>query len=237
MISFVVPAHNEARLIGATLIALQAVAGSLEEPCEIVVVDDDSSDDTGLIAHCHGALVVPVQRRHIAAARNAGARAASGEILFFVDADTLVDRPVVAAALQALRRGAVGGGAAVHLQAPLALHERWLQTLSVAFFRLTRIAPGCFVFCHRSAFEAAGGFDERYFAGEDIALSRALARQGKFVLLRQAVVTSARKLRVYGVGDHLRLLGRLLWRGRGVLRTRQGLEFWYGQRRDPGERP
>ncbi|CAA9304038.1 MAG: hypothetical protein AVDCRST_MAG71-290 [uncultured Lysobacter sp.] len=97
---------------------------------------------------------------------------------------------------------------------------------------MARLAPGCFIFCRREAFEAAGGFDERYFAGEDIALSRALARQGRFVILREPVWSSARKLHTFSALDHLRLVFQLARRGRGLLRSRQGLELWYGKRRD-----
>lgn len=232
MISFIVPAHNEARLIGATLDALHAVAGSLDEACKILVVDDASTDRTAAIARDRGVAVIRVEHRHIAATRNTGARHARGGRLFFVDADTVVDRTVVSAALAAMDAGAAGGGAAVRLRGPLAAHERGLQALSVLLFRATRIAPGCFVFCTRAAFDAAGGFDERYYAGEDVAISRALARHGRFVVLHEAVHTSARKLRTFSIAEQLRFLARFAVGGRRMLRSRNHLDFWYGKRRD-----
>lgn len=244
MISFVVPAHNEARVIGETLHAIALAADAVDIATsgapprqtgvhwEVLVVDDASSDATAGIARGHGARVLRVEHRHIAATRNAGAAAARGDVLVFVDADTLIDTSVLRAALQALRRGAVGGGAAVMLRGRLALHERALVRLSVVGFRLARIAPGCFVFCTRAAFEAAGGFDETYYAGEDVAISRALARQGEFVVLREAVRTSARKLRTFSALEHLRLMLRFAWRGRAMLRSRRDLGLWYGERRD-----
>ena len=231
MISFIVPAHDEAALIGATLAALRAAAQALALDHELVVVDDASTDGTADIATRHGARVVAVAHRHIAAARNAGARAARGEVLVFVDADTRVDAAVIAAALAALRRGAVGGGATVRLQGAVAPHER-LATAAFAWaFRATGIAPGCFIFCTRAAFAAVGGFDERYFAAEDVVLSRALARQGRFVILREPVHTSDRKLRTFGVLEHFRLVWRFALRGRGILRSREHLALWYGERR------
>lgn len=232
MISFIVPAHNEARVIAATLGALHAAARTLSMQYEIVVVDDASSDRTADIAAGLEARVVAVEHRHIAATRNAGARHASGVRLLFVDADTLIDAGVLRAAIDAMDGGAVGGGAAVRLLGPLAVHERIAVSCFVWLFRATRIAPGCFLFCTRSAFEGAGGFDERYYAGEDVAMSRALARQGRFVILRQAVHTSPRKLRTHSIAEHLRLLLRLAWRGRGMLRSRRDLDLWYGKRRD-----
>src|SRR5688500_602779 len=108
MISFVIPAHNEAALIGRTLAALHDSVRTAGEPYEVIVVDDASSDGTGTRAREYDARVVAVDFRRIAATRNAGARAAAGELLFFVDADTAVMASAVRAAVRALRRGAVG---------------------------------------------------------------------------------------------------------------------------------
>ena len=232
VISFIVPAHNEARLLGATLGALHAAALSVGERYEVIVVDDGSTDATAAIARQHGAQVLAVAHRQIAAARNAGAWCAVGEKLFFVDADTLIDGRVVAAALHALRHGAAGGGAAVGLSGAVAAHERWAAAFFVYLFRATHIAPGCFIFCSRAAFDAVGGFDQGYYAGEDVVISRALARHGRFVILRQAVLTSARKLRTFSVGEHLRLAARFALHGRRVLASRRDLALWYSKRRD-----
>lgn len=231
LVSFVVPAHDEARLLGATLDALHAAATALGLRHEIVVADDASTDATAGIARTRGARVVTLAHRQIAATRNAGARAARGDTLVFVDADTLVDAKVLGAAMHALREGAVGGGAAVAFTGPLTWLERMLADLARRAFARTGIAPGCFVFCTRTAFEAVGGFDETWYAGEDVAISRALARQGRFTILREAVRTSERKLRTHGWRDHLRLLWRFALRGRRILRDREALALWYGTRR------
>jgi len=213
MISFVVPAYNEERLIGATLSSLHAAARAVGEPYEIIVADDASTDRTAAIARDAGAAVVSVARRQIAAVRNAGARGAIGERLIFVDADTLIDEAALRAALGALEAGAVGGGAAVRFDGSV---PRWVHVLLpvlVWMFRVTGIAAGCFLFCRRSAFEAIGGFDETLYAAEEIFLSRALKRHGRFVVLREAVITSGRKLRVYSAGELLRMLGWMAVRG------------------------
>lgn len=231
-LSFIVPAHNEARLLAATLEAIHAAARELAVPCEVIVVDDASTDDTALVAAGQGARVLRVEHRHIAAARNEGAGVARGRMLAFVDADTVVDAAVVRAARDAIEAGAVGGGAAVRLQGKSAVWERWLESLLVWAFRMVRIAPGCFVFCTRAAFDAVGGFDQSYYAGEDVVISRALARQGRFVILREPVRTSPRKLRTFSAIEHLRLALRFALRGRRALRSRDDLDLWYGTRRD-----
>ena len=234
MLSLIVPAHDEAARLPATLQALHAATSATVGTggYEIVVVDDASSDGTGEVASAAGARVLRVEYRHIAATRNAGAREVRGDTLVFVDADTLVDAALLRAALVALEAGAVGGGATVALRGPLAWHVRAGLAASNWLLRRMRAAAGCFVFCRRDAFEAVGGFDERWYAAEDIALSRALATQGRFVVLRERVSTSARKLRSHPLREHLWLLLRFAVRGRRLLRSRDALGLWYGGRRD-----
>lgn len=231
MISFIVPAHDEARLIGATLASLGMTVAGLSIECEIIVVADACTDATADIARHTGATVIEVEHRHIAATRNAGAAIARGELFFFVDADTQVSIDVIKATLKAVDAGAVGGGCAVKLQEPISRTERIAQRFFCWLFRVTRIAPGCFLFATREAFDAVGGFDEVWYAGEDVAMSRALAGQGRFVILREAVFTSTRKLRTHTLGEHLRMLLRFAFRGRRMLKSREQLDLWYGRRR------
>jgi hypothetical protein len=102
-------------------------------------------------------------------------------------------------------------------------------------FRLLSYACGCFVYCTRAAFEAAGGFDETMFGGEEIEISRALARQGRFVVLRDCVLSSGRKMRTHSASEILGTLLRIGIRGKRGVRRREGMELWYGERRsDPG---
>ena len=232
MISFIVPAYNEARLLGATLAALRVAADKQAEAYELIVVDDASDDDTAAIATAAGARVVSVHRRQIAATRNAGARAALGRWFVFVDADTLVSGEVVSATLDALRAGAVGGGAGAAFDGAVPWYSRWVLPALVALFRVARLAAGCYLYCTREAFEAVGGFDERYFGAEELVLSRALKTQGRFRVLRAQVATSGRKLRQYSSREMLATLARLAWRGRRALQRREGLDIWYGPRRN-----
>ena len=232
MISFIVPAYNEERLLSATLEALHAAGRALDERYELVVVDDASTDQTALIAQRHGALLVSVVHRQIAATRNSGARAATGELFIFVDADTIVNEAVVRGAVVALRDGAVGGGAAVAFDGSVPLYARLLMPVFVRVFRVARLAAGCFLFCTRSAFVAVGGFDETFYGAEELVMSRALKRYGKFVVLRQAVTTSGRKLRTHSVREVLMVMGRLALRGSKAVKQREGMELWYAERRE-----
>lgn len=232
MISFIVPAYNEERWIAATLQAIHAAALASGEPYEIVVADDASTDATAALAESLGARVVRAANRQIAATRNAGAHAACGEMLFFVDADTQVSVPLVAEAIAALRAGAVGGGAPVRLDAAPGWAHAFMAGFVPLYFRLARWAAGCFLFCTRIAFEAAGGFDERYYASEEIGFSRALKRLGRFTIVRNAVSSSSRKLAGRTPGSLAWMLVRLAAAGPAGLRRRTGATaFWYPERR------
>ena len=231
MISFVVPAHNEEHLLGATLDAIYASAHDLNSPFEVVVVDDASTDATAAIAAGRGATVLTVSLRQIAAVRNAGAFASRGEFLIFVDADTLVNTAVVRAAVAAMNAGAVGGGANVMWDGRLPVWAHALASITLWTMWLGNWAAGCFVFCTRESFEQTGGFDPHLYATEEIGFSRALNRRGRFVLLRETVTTSGRKLRTHGAGELLRMAAALSVRGLAGLRDRRSLPLWYGERR------
>lgn len=227
MLSFVIPAYNEEAFIGRTIASIHAAARELALDYEVVVADDASSDATPRVAREAGARVVAVSCRHIAATRNAGARAARGDRLVFVDADTLVNTGVVRAALAALDARAVGGGAGMRFGAAAPWWARALIGATVRFHRTVRLAAGCFVFCTRAAFDAVGGFDERYFCAEEWVFSHALKRQGRFVVLREAVVTSERKTDGASARRIALLVHGVMRRGLAGLRERRYCGFWY----------
>src|SRR5262245_49868306 len=126
MISFIVPAHNEQACLGRTLRSIHDSASGTSQPFEVVVVNDASTDATGDVARQNNARVINVDHRQIAATRNSGGRAALGERLFFVDADTTINSRVVAAAMRAMDRGAAGGGALARFEDAVPLYARLL---------------------------------------------------------------------------------------------------------------
>src|SRR5438045_1309757 len=133
MLSFIVPAYNEELELPSTLSAIRAAAAITAEPYEIIVVDDGSTDSTASVAANGGARVLPIQRRHIAAARNAGGRAAQGETLFFIDADTRIGPEHVSGALTQLKSGCVGGGARMEISEEI---PQWAKIFVYLFCRL-----------------------------------------------------------------------------------------------------
>jgi len=225
MISFIIPAHNEEFLICGTISALHTAATATSERYEIIVVDDASTDGTATVAVRWGAQVHSVQYRHIAAARNAGAAEAKGDLLVFVDADTVVPGTIVSAALLAVQEGAIGGGAKARFDGSIPIYGHILAWLWRSLQRYGKLASGCFLFCTRSSFEAAGRFDEALYAAEDVALSRRLRQLGRFVILDEEVVTSARNLRSQSGFKVLILVAGFVLRGPKFFMTRRAP--WY----------
>ena len=221
-ISIIIPAHNEEALIGSTLDALGESVRGLGDSVEIIVVDDASTDRTAEVAREHGAQVVAVNVRQIAAARNAGARAARGQLLVFVDADTMVSDAVLTATMAAVRDGAIGGGALVEFDPGAPPWAKRALAATCWVLKTARWAAGCYIFATREAFERAGGFDERFFASEEIHLSRRLKRIGRFVILTTSVVTSGRKADAYTLKHTLWMTAALIVRP-GSLKRRDRL--------------
>ena len=232
VVSFVVPAHNEQDLLPRCLSAIRDAGQRGGEPFEIVVVNDASTDITPELARSDGARVVDVSLRRISAVRNAGASAARGRWLIFVDADTFVTRAVIRAALAALRRGEAGGGCAVRFDGGLPLWARVVAPVFTFVYRAVGLAAGCFSYCSREAFDRTGGFDGTMYAGEELRMSLALRRAGRFRVLAEHVITSGRKLRTHSLGEIFSVL-RLAIGGPAAMQdgTRPEFGLWYGPRR------
>ena len=205
--SIIIPAFNEELFLPETLAHLQAAMDKIEDKAELIVVDNNSTDDTAKIAANYGARVVFEEVNQISKARNAGAKVAKGDYLIFLDADTNLNEKLIHSALQALRSGGVcGGGAEVDLQGEVSLLPRSLLNIWNITSKTLNIAAGCFIFCLREAFESVNGFSEEVYASEEIWLSRRLRIWGKKrgmkfrIIASMPVYTSARKLEWYSTG-------------------------------------
>ena len=230
MISFIVPAYNEEVELPGTLRAIRSAAVGYRH--EIVLVNDGSTDATAAIGEELGARVISIERRQIAAARNAGAAAARSNVFIFVDADTRIGPEHVRGAVEALESGCAGGGARLATDREIPLWGKILfRTFTTLYFGLN-LGAGAFLFTTRENFFAAGGFDEIFFASEEIFFTIALKRLGRFRLLRQPAMTSGRKLRMYSGWKIFACSLSLIFGGpRGVM-SRKKLDMWYGGERE-----
>jgi rSAM/selenodomain-associated transferase 2 len=189
MISIIIPTHNEAAYLPATMDALVARA----RPCEIIVADGGSKDKTVAVAAARGAIVIECAAKHRAAQLNAGARAAHGEVFLFLHADTILPLNGLERIAAALAdREIVGGGFARRYDSP-SLLLRLTSLLSEVRCRWSGWFLGDqAIFVRRELFMMLGGFRE-YEIFEDLDFSRRLARTGRLVTLRPPVVSSARR--------------------------------------------
>jgi GT2 family glycosyltransferase len=225
--SIIVPVYNAAATLPKCLRALQGAVGSTSE---LLVVDDGSSDESAAVAARMG---VRVLRRPTsggpAAARNAGVRSTTGELLVFVDADVEVASGAVARALGTLAAApdlaGVFGSYDAHPPAPglvsqfrnLLHHFVHQQSSSEAFTFWAGFGA-----LRREAFAALGGFDERgkRAAIEDVELGYRLRAAGYRVRLDHDMLCT--HLKAWTLGSMVRtdLLYRAIPWARLVLRTR-----------------
>jgi glycosyltransferase involved in cell wall biosynthesis len=142
-----------------------------------------------------GASVVAVPRPNVAAARNAGAAVATGQILVTIDADRVMSPVTFAEIERLLATGCyVGGGAIQHAER----HTLAIE-VAMAVSKLTTYLNGLgggMYWCRRDDFDAVGGFDERVTTVDDLDFARRLRDHGmrtgrKFVNLRRAPVTNS----------------------------------------------
>lgn len=191
-ISIIMPTLNEERTIELTLARLR----QRFPQCEIIVVDGGSTDRTVSLAQKYARVITGNRGR--ANQMNTGAESASGDILWFIHADTRVDEQGMDAIQKAMENNdVIGGGFKLEfIEDGVAL--RLIAKLSNIRARYLQWVFGDqSMFVRRSEFEAIGGFPNLAIM-EDLEISRILKRRGKLVLLPVASETSARRFIAHG---------------------------------------
>ncbi len=239
-LSIVIPAFNEARLIEGSL---QSVAASIAAnqrsgfTSEIIVVDNNSTDNTAELARLAGATVVFEPINQIGRARNAGAAHATGDWLLFLDADSLLTSELLTDIIRVIESGKyVGCGSTLHMDG-----LPWWASLTLQFWTgasiLFRWAAGALVVCRRDAFQEVGGFDQDLYALDEIRLSKQLKRWGRqhglqFTILTQhPLKTSSRKVSLYSGREIAAQIFRIFFLPKRTLQDKKHLSVWYDGRR------
>jgi len=203
-ISVIIPTLNEEKYLPRCLESL--VNESRKAPAEIIVVDGGSKDGSVQLAKQYADKVLLEPARPVGAARNVGAKHAEGEILAFIDADTMAGKNWLEEIAETFRstRRAVGVTGPTHPYEgtqldKLAYHVAtgWAQRLSLRFGRPHVAGLNCAY--RRKAFWDAGGFDENRVLSEDVMLSLRMRHQGQIVFNPEMIAyTSLRRIKKYG---------------------------------------
>ena len=192
-ISVIAPAFNEEAYLPSTLNAIAAAADALRSSTnvsvKIIVVDNNSMDNTAVVAISRGAKVVFEREKGISRARNTGARQASGDVFIFVDSDVTVPPGLLQAIYNALSDpSCFGGGVDVEYRPKRLTARLYLRSWRFLARRVDMV-QGATQFCRRTSYEAVGGYDKTAWIGEDVDSYSAKKRQAR------------------GNGGHVQLIG------------------------------
>lgn len=199
-VSIVIPARDEEAYVAA---ALESVAGQTvgRERLQAVVVVNGSVDRTVEVVRATAARLPGLHVRlledplpGVSRAKNLGARAANGDLLIFLDADSRMTPDLVERILEAAEAGQPAGSVKIVADGG--------DVIDRGFFRLLEWGKRLFgihanmLYCSRTAFEAMGGFDESLHQAEDRDLLVRLQKAGVGVahIADSSIATSPRRL-------------------------------------------
>jgi glycosyltransferase involved in cell wall biosynthesis len=186
-VSVIVPARNAATTLPRCLDTLVAQA---TDDVELIVVDDNSSDDTAAIVSHYPLRLIELPRHSGAsAARNRGAEAARGEVLLFIDADVVLAPGGIRRVVATMARPEVGALIGSYDADPddLSTVSRFKNLAHHYFHQRSHLNAATFWGAcgavRRECFFAAGGFDEKLWSIEDVELGYRLVDHGVWIVL------------------------------------------------------
>lgn len=172
LISVVIPAFNEEDYLGETLASLGRATAFLRKKeaisAEIIVVDNNSLDSTADVARDFGATVIKETWHNVAKVRNTGARFANGDVLVFVDADTMVPDELLWRIVEVMGEPTCFGGVVDANYRPAKLTSKIYLQFWRIIGKLAGMAQGATQLCRKDIFFALNGYDETLFMGEDV---------------------------------------------------------------------
>jgi rSAM/selenodomain-associated transferase 2 len=187
-LSVIIPTFNEAKNIEKLLLHLQQYPSLAL--IEFIVCDGGSTDDTCAIAKKSGALVFTGEKGR-ANQMNLGAKMATGDVFYFVHADTLPPETYTKCIAEAIENGFTSGCCPFVFDSKRAIfrfNEWWTRRKNMFVGGGDQT-----LFITKNAFIEAGGFDAKYVIMEDFEFTKRLRKTDKFTILKSKVIISARK--------------------------------------------
>lgn len=242
LVSIIIPAFNEAKIIKKTLRRIQnALNGIQNEPFlwEIIVCDNNSTDQTAEIASQAGAKVVFEPFNHISRARNKGASVAQGDWLLFIDADSYPPQGLISEMLDLILSDKyIGCSSTIRVEDGPFWYRFSLESHNIEM-RLFKTCVGVFVLCKAEAFQAINGFSTNLYALEELDFVKRLKVYGRkngkgfTVLHHHPVITSGRKGNLYSKFAMTKSIIIALWCliTKKKIKNPKTLSYWYDGRR------
>lgn len=179
-LSIIILAYNEEKLLPETLRHVRAAMERLSGQCELIVVDNESTDKTREIAESFGAAIVTESVKNIGAIRNSGAKVANGDVFVLFDADTFITEDLLSTIDERMLDAKCFGGA---VDVDYGDFDRpWMRFMKRAWKfwgPVFNMKQGAAQFCRKDVFEELGGYDERIYLGEDIDIYWRLTKYAK----------------------------------------------------------
>ncbi|ADY57598.1 glycosyl transferase family 2 [Syntrophobotulus glycolicus DSM 8271] len=208
--SVIIPAYNEENYIGRCLDSILAAAVPYKDQVEIIVVLNRCTDRTEEIARAYHCVIVKEDRKNMSMIRNAGAKAARGEILVTIDADSQMTANMLTEIEAKLLTGKyIGGGVKWKCERlSLGLWFNGLLLIPIVI-KYGGVSAGIF-WCYKKDFEAINGFNEEQRMLEDVDFGLRLKKWGRLsgkkygTISKARVIVSMRKADAQGDWDILR---------------------------------
>ncbi len=233
-ISIIIPVYNEEKLIDNTLKSIMKAKKNFESRpgnfLEVVIVDNNSTDRSVEICKKYEVTIVSEKIHNIAKVRNTGAKHATGDILCFLDADSEVSTNIFLLIKEKmLSNKYIGGGTTFKLDK----NNLIFRLIFVASVFMTHLfgLSGVLIYVKKEDFIKIGGFNEEYYAAEDIDFVIKMKKYGKKSrkkysnIYRGYVITSSRKFKLLEPKDLVFQGGLLLHKS--LRESPKKCEQWY----------
>jgi rSAM/selenodomain-associated transferase 2 len=195
MLSIIIPTYNEADQIADTISVVKQNAG--EKEYEIIVVDGASNDETITLAKTAGVRTFISNKKGRAAQMNYGAMHAKFDVLYFLHADSIPPKNFTNYISNALNNDFSCGCFRLQFD-----YDHWFLKANAWFtkFDVNAVRFGDqSLFVTKHVFNKCGGFREDLYMMEDQEIIRRLKKHGRFIVMNNVVITSARKYHDNGI--------------------------------------